>query len=83
MRPRFDIEPRTMHNSELLLPGLAMLMFTAIVVVIIVLVVWYANHNKSKSAEIIDPLQIAKTRLAKGEITRTEYSDLKKELKND
>lgn len=83
MRPRFDIEPGTIHNSELLFPGLAMLMFTAIVVVIIVLVVWYANHNNSKSTEIIDPLQIAKTRLAKGEITKNEYSDLKKELNND
>ncbi len=58
--------------------GIWMLAFWAL---IIGLVVWGVNHVARRDSTRDDaPLEIAKRRLARGEITREEYEELKKSL---
>ncbi len=54
------------------------ILFFVIIVLVFVFSLKYTEKGKEK-----DPLSIAKERLAKGEITKKEFEDIKKELKKD
>ena len=56
------------------------LFFIILVGLAVYLIRTVANHN-STGSQLRDPLDIAKERFAKGEITKAELSDIKKELK--
>lgn len=62
--------------------GVWMMAFWLIVIVVIVYSVirLLKNHDSTTSFKI-DPIDIAKERYAKGEITKEQFNDLKKELK--
>lgn len=46
------------------------------------LVVWLINKNKDIEKKEKTPLQIAKERYAKGEITKKQFQDMSNEIKN-
>ena len=58
-------------------------LFQLLIFVVFFLIVWWvmkSSNVQSGVAETQSPLDILKTRLAKGEITRKEYEQLRKEL---
>lgn len=57
------------------------LVFLVLMVVGIVLLVKLLNHSQKSDGSYRDPLDIAKERYAKGEITKVELAEIKKELK--
>ena len=63
--------------------GLYMLLQMAIPVILIILCLWLVNGvwNRKRNVEI-DPLHILKERYARGELSREEFTEMKKELKN-
>jgi len=62
--------------------GIFMMLFWLIVFVVIVYIVMrlIKNHGTNSNTKT-DPLDIAKERYAKGEITKEQFSEIKKELK--
>lgn len=52
---------------------------------IVWLIIWLINQNRPHPIERIgrDPKTILKSRYARGEITKTEYRETKKELEED
>ena len=71
-----------MMNSDHFAWGILMAAFWLVVLLIIVLVVTrrMRTHHLNFSHKI-DPLDIAKERFAKGEITKDELHEIQKELK--
>lgn len=62
--------------------GVLMMAFWLIVVVVIgYAVIRLLNNHGTTTGTKIDPVDIAKERYAKGEITKEQFSELKKELK--
>lgn len=62
--------------------GILGMLFWLIVVVVIVYIVMRLIKNHELNSNIkIEPLDIAKERYAKGEITREQFNEIKKELK--
>jgi putative membrane protein len=62
--------------------GIFMMLFWLIVLVVIAYVVMrlIKNHESTTNTKI-DPIDIAKERYAKGEISKEQYDELKKELR--
>ena len=62
--------------------GIFIMLFWLIVLVIIIyFVMRLIKNHESTSNTKTDPLDIAKERYAKGEITKEQFSEIKKELK--
>lgn len=62
--------------------GVLMMAFWLIVIVAIgYAVIRLFNNHGNTASTMIDPVDIAKERYAKGEITKEQFSELKKELK--
>lgn len=60
---------------------LAWLVFWGLIILTVVYLLYrLANDHKPRSTGEADPLMIAKQRLAKGEISKVEYAEIKKEL---
>jgi uncharacterized membrane protein len=78
MHQRFQLEPHQHESHDFLITGLTMLFWTAVIFGLVVLI----SHLVRRHAQQIhqDPLDIAKARYAKGDITKEEFSQLKKEL---
>ena len=61
--------------------GIFMMLFWLIVLVVVIYVVirLIKNHENTTNTRI-DPLDIAKERYAKGDITKEQFTEIKKEL---
>lgn len=71
-----------MDGSYGLLGFLLMLLVWGSIIWLVVYVVRaFTQHGKTTGSGYRDPLDIARERYAKGEITKTELADIKKELK--
>ncbi len=71
-----------MMNSDHFGWGILMAAFWLVVFLIVVLVVMrHMRTHHLNSSQKIDPLDIAKERFAKGEITKEEFHEIQKELK--
>ncbi len=62
--------------------GLMMVPIFIILVAGLILIFVRSNNNSTSRKDMTDPLDIAKTRYAKGEITKAQFDELKKDLKN-
>lgn len=58
-----------------------MILFFGLLIGALVMVLRTAGYSKTQSS-FRDPLDIAKERFAKGEITKEEFTDIRKELKD-
>ena len=84
MHQGYFLEQGSMHGGgESIFPGLVMMVGGVIFISIVAVLVWYLASHNSRSTATSDPLAIAKARYAKGEITKTEYSELKKDILAD
>lgn len=79
MRHFYNTEPMNFGGPGLGL--ISMLIWLAFFVVITFIVVRILKNHPSVGANSRDPLDIVKERYAKGEITKKEFDDLKKDLK--
>lgn len=62
--------------------GVLMAVFWLVVIVaFIYLLVRLVKNYSAEAGAMVDPLDIAKARYAKGEITKDEFNTIKKELK--
>jgi putative membrane protein len=62
--------------------GMAMMLFwTVLLIVVVVVVVRLLKSHEGSNTQKMDPLDIAKERYAKGEITKDEFEQLRKDLK--
>ncbi|MBA3757424.1 SHOCT domain-containing protein [Candidatus Saccharibacteria bacterium] len=61
---------------------MVMLLFLALVGLMAWLIARSNTNNSSSSHNKTDPMEIAKTRYAKGDITKAQFDELKKDLKN-
>jgi putative membrane protein len=82
MHHRFQPEPRGHQPHDLAYAGLMLLLIAIIVFGLVVLISWYGRrqgwlHTKQSN---LSPLDIAKERYAKGEITKDEFEQIKKDL---
>ena len=68
-----------MNDGDSWLGPIMMLLFIVIVTVAIILVIKSTNSNPADSDK--KPIDIAKERFAKGEITKDQLAEIKKELK--
>ena len=82
LRTDFRPEPRTSQVVDHPLFSALMLVFwVAVIFGLVVLISKFVNHTASKNQQSVEtPLDIAKTRYAKGEITKEEFGQLKKDL---
>ncbi len=86
MRPHFEAPPNGPgHAHDLIISGVTLLFWAAVVFGLVVLISWYVgrqtNHQAESSNQTTqDPIDIAKARYARGEITKAEFSQLKKDL---
>ena len=60
---------------------LTMLFWVAIIVIIVAFVARFINEPRATSSKGEDALEIAKKRYAKGDITKTEFEQIKKDIK--
>ncbi len=84
MRPRFELDQGGGHDGmNAITMGIAVVFWAAVVVGLVMLINHYATRNASRQLppEALDPIAVAKLRYAKGEITKTEFEELKKDLK--
>lgn len=58
-------------------PGFGIVLQLGILIVVLLVVYWVINTGKLNSGT---PEEILKKRLAKGEITKKEYNEIKKEI---
>lgn len=81
MRPgRFDYDGPMNGSHEILGFIMGVLILAALVALAIYAIRTFSNHSRLSSGTR-DPLDIARERYAKGEITREELVDIRKELK--
>lgn len=67
--------------SHLIFMGLGLIFWVAVVFGLVVLLNRYARHHAANHDAVAqDPVAIAKARYAKGEITKEEFIQLKKDL---
>lgn len=84
MRPGFELDQRGGHDGmNAVSMGIVVVFWAAVVLGLVMLINHYASTNASKrvTPEELDPMAIAKLRFAKGELTKAEYEQLKKDLK--
>ena len=62
--------------------GFMMMLILIIIVVGLVLFFVRSNNNFTSRRDTAEPLDIAKSRYAKGDITKAQFDELKKDLKN-
>lgn len=72
---RFD------HHDTWLHAVVTLLIVLILAGVAVYLIRAFAQNNGKQSTEVRDPLDIAKERYARGEITKDELAEIKKELK--
>lgn len=77
---RFDYDGPTSGPHEIFGFIMGVLILAALVALVIYAIRAFTNHSRLIS-RTRDPLDIAKERYAKGEITREELADIRKELK--
>ena len=82
MRPfHHEVAPRNENVvGHIIFMVMAVIFWAVIIYGMILLINRYAKHNDSNQNAADDPLQIAKARYAKGEITKEEFNRLKKDL---
>ncbi len=78
MHQRFQLEPRPDDSHELLFTVFVMLFWAAVIFGVILLISWLVRRHAQQANQ--NPIDIAKARYAKGEITKEEFTQLKKEL---
>lgn len=85
MYPHYYLEPRHEVATNHPIGAIVMLVFWVGLVILVLALIshlihkgHYEGHASSTVQE--DPLEAAKLRYAKGEITKTEFGDIKKEL---
>lgn len=69
------------HHDSWVGAVLTLLIVLIVAGVAIYLIRAFAQSNNTSQTDVRDPLDIAKERYAKGEITKEELADIKKELK--
>ena len=62
--------------------GFMMMLILIIIVAGLVLFFVRSNNNSTSRRDTAEPLDIAKSRYAKGDITKAQFDELKKDLKN-
>lgn len=83
MRPFHNNEPFVQpHNdmSHLVFMGIGIIFWAAVIFGIVMLLNRYARRSDPNQTVVQDPIDIAKIRYAKGEITKEEFLQLKKDL---
>lgn len=60
----------------------AMMLFFIILVAVLFLFIVKSKNNSHYQANTTNPLDIVKSRYAKGEITKVQFDELKKDLKD-
>lgn len=68
------------HNPTAEIIG-TLLWLAVLVAVVVVILHVLRNHNAREAGVKVDPIDIAKERYAKGEITKEQFEQLKKDLK--
>ncbi len=62
--------------------GFMMIFFFIILVAILVIFIVRSTHHSPSHRNTVDSLDIAKSRYAKGEITKAQFVELKKDLRD-
>lgn len=64
--------------------GWGFMMMLTLIIIVAGVILYFArsNNNSTPRRDTADPLGIAKTRYAKGDITKAQFDELKKDLKN-
>ena len=66
--------------SHLVFMGIAVIFWAAVIFGLVLLLNRYARRNDMPQTAVQDPIDIVKARYAKGEITKEEFVQLKKDL---
>ncbi len=82
IKSNYYVEPRGGHEAgNLLFSAVGLIFWAAVIFGLVVLIGKFVSHTASKNQPLVEtPLDIAKSRYAKGEITKDEFAQLKKDL---